>query len=261
MTRAGSGVGQRSAGEDGPHVDADGGGGASVDREPSGAPPPAPDPFWDRPDIVERFADRDPDHRLRRLMDDVEDPSAFRVLDLGCAAGRNTVYLAERGVDVHAVDASEAMLTRTRDRLGDVVGPEEAERRVRWALMTDLGAYDDASFELVIALGVLHTAVSVEEWNVAISEIARVIRPGGRVLVSNFSPGSRPEGERLPRVDGSPHARRWRDDRPMILMDAEEHDASFESHGFTPVEETETVHVPLEDGFRITVNAMYEWSA
>lgn len=217
------------------------------------------DPFWDRPDIVERFTDRDPDHRLQRLMDEVDDPSTFRVLDLGCAAGRNTGYLAEMGVDVQALDASEAMLERTRERLRAVLAPDEVRRRVRRGVMSDLAAYDDDAFDLVIALGVLHTAASVEEWNGALSEIARVLRSGGRALVSNFSPGSRPDGEPLPRVDGSPHAYRWRDDRPMILMDAGEHDRSFGSHGFAPVEETESVHVPLEDGFRITVNAMYEW--
>lgn len=217
------------------------------------------DPFWDRPDIVERFTDRDPDHRLQRLMEDVDDPSAFRVLDLGCAAGRNAVYLADMGVDLQAVDASEAMLERTRERVAAALGPDEAERRVRRGVMTDLAAYDDDAFDLVIALGVLHTADSVEEWNGALSELARVLRAGGRALVSNFSPDSRPEGESLPRVDGSPYARRWRDDRPMVLMDAAEHDASFRSHGFAPVEDTETVHVPLEDGFRITVNGMYEW--
>lgn len=217
------------------------------------------DPFWDRPDIVERFTDRDPDHRLQGLMDDVEDPGAVRVLDLGCAAGRNTVYLARIGVDVHAVDASKTMLARTRERFGAVLAPDEASRRVRLGVMTDLGAHDDDAFDLVVALGVLHTADCLEEWNAALSEIGRVLRRGGRALVSNFSPGSRPEGQPLPRVDGSRHAYRWRDDRPMVLMDAAEHDASFGIHGFAPAEETETVHVPLEDGFRITVNAMYEW--
>lgn len=217
------------------------------------------DPFWDRPEIVERFTHRDPDHRLRGLMEQVDQPSAFRVLDLGCAAGRNTVYLAEKGVDVQALDPSEAMLERTRERLGAVLGPEEARSRVRRGVMTDLGAYEDDSFDLVVALGVLHTARSEEEWDGGLREIARVLRPGGRVLVSDFSPDSRPEGEPLPLVDGSPHARRWRDDRPMVLMDAREHDASFERHGFAPASQTETVRVPLEEGFRITVNAMYTW--
>lgn len=232
--------------------------GARTESDRGRGPMSSADPFWDRPDIVERFTDRDPDHRLQRLMDEVEDPSTFRVLDLGCAAGRNTVYLAEMGVDVQAVDTSEAMLTRTRERLHAVLESDEVERRVRCGVMTDLAAYDADVFDLVIALGVLHTAGSVEEWNGALSEIARVLRPGGRALVSNFAPDSRPEGEPLPPVDGSPHAYRWRDDRPMVLMDATEHDASFRRHGFAPVRDTETVHVPLEDGFRITVNAMYE---
>ncbi len=66
-------------------------------------------PFWDRLETVERFAVREPDHRLVRLADDVHHPGATRVLDLGCAGGRNTVLLAERGFDVWARDASGPM--------------------------------------------------------------------------------------------------------------------------------------------------------
>lgn len=40
-----------------------------------------------------------------------------RVLDLGCGTGEDAVYLAGRGVDVHAVDASEGMLRRARQKV------------------------------------------------------------------------------------------------------------------------------------------------
>ena len=218
------------------------------------------DSFWNRPEIVERFAGRSPDHRLQRLLEglDLDDPGVFAVLDVGCAGGRNTVFLAEAGVDVHAVDAAEAMVSRTRERVAEILGGLEAARRVRRGVMSDLDAFDDRRFDLVVALGVIQSSRSMEEWDRTLSEIARVTRPGGRVLVSNFARSSEPEGHPLQPVEDARCVFLWRDGRPMVLMDAEGHDASFEAHGFFPVEETETVHVPREEGYRVTINAFYE---
>ncbi|NIP81300.1 MAG: hypothetical protein GWO00_00905, partial [Gemmatimonadetes bacterium] len=43
------------------------------------------DEFWESPERVARFAERDPDHRLVALASGYGDPGAVRVLDLGCA--------------------------------------------------------------------------------------------------------------------------------------------------------------------------------
>lgn len=224
---------------------------------PSDRPSSEPDPFWDQPEIVERFAAREPDARLGRLIAEADDPTELRVLDLGCAAGRNTLFLAERGVPVVALDASPVMVAHTRERVRPLLGEQLAAERVGVGVMSDLGRYDDDAFDLVVVLGVMHTARSIQEWNETLGEIERVVAPGGRVLVSNFSPASEPEGEPLPAVYGTEHLRRWRDDRPMVLMDAEQHDMSFGEHGFRPLEPTETVRVPLDRGFRVTVNGLY----
>lgn len=216
------------------------------------------DSFWERPEIVDRFAQRAPDERLCFLLTDVDDPSSLRVLDVGCAGGRNTRFLVERGVDVHAVDASRAMVARTRERVAELVGRSEAEDRVQLGVMTDLGSFDADAFDLVVALGVIQSADSLDRWDRTLSEIRRVLRPGGRVLVANFAPDSRPEGRPLERVAGTRHVYLWRDGRPMVLMDAAEHDDAFAAHGFHPVEETETVRVSTKGGYRFTVNAFYE---
>lgn len=216
--------------------------------------------FWDDPEIVERFADRPPDERLRALIEalDEADLSSFRVLDLGCAGGRNTRFLAERGVDVHALDASRAMVDHTRARVAEVLGAREAEERVVMGSMSELGRFDDHGFDLVVALGVIQSAQSLEEWDRTLSEVARVLRPGGRILVANFAPDSRPEGRPLEQPAGTRHVFLWRDGRPMVLMDAAEHDDAFAAHGFHPVDETETVRVSKKGGYRFTVNAFYE---
>lgn len=216
------------------------------------------DPFWDREEIVDRFAGRDPDLRLRRIIEEepISDVGSLRILDLGSAGGRNTLYLAERGVDVHAVDASEAMVERTRYRVAEVLGRGEAERRVRRGWMNDL-PYPANDFDVVVALGVIQTATTLEEWKRAVSELRRVLRPGGRVLVSNFSSESQPQGRALDPLEGADHTYRWRGDRPMVLMGAGDHDAFFAAQGFEPVVATTVVRVPMDAGFRVTLNAMY----
>ncbi|MEN8149437.1 MAG: class I SAM-dependent methyltransferase, partial [Planctomycetota bacterium] len=117
----------------------------------------APDdlPFWERPETVDRFAGRDPDHRLRELVGEYPEPRKARILDLGCAGGRNTVYLAGLGFDVIAIDSSVAMVTETRRRLAAVVSSEEAELRVRMARMDDLSLLLDGTVDFVVALGIL----------------------------------------------------------------------------------------------------------
>jgi SAM-dependent methyltransferase len=215
------------------------------------------DDFWEDPDVVETFANRPPDHRLQGLIEKVEDPSSFRALDVGCAGGRNALYLAQARVDVHAVDTSAAMVARTRSRLAEVMGPRRAQGRVVQAPMDDLGHIADASIDLVVILGVLQSARSIGEWNEAVKEIRRVLKPGGRALVSNFDPSSQPRGRPLVKVEGEPHRYVWREDQRMTLLDPARHDAAFAAQGLLPDEATQSVHVPRENGYRVSINALY----
>lgn len=128
--------------------------------------------YWNDPRQVRRFAERDPDHRLRELVEGAEEPGRIRALDLGCAAGRNAVYLAGRGADVVAVDSARAMVEETRRRLEEALGPDEARERVRRGRMQDLGAFPDGRFDLVVALGVYHHARDCEDFRRSLSETA-----------------------------------------------------------------------------------------
>ncbi len=108
-------------------------------------------------------------------------PAGLRVLEVGCGAGATAVELARRGHLVAALDRSPAMLGRTREHartsgVGDQVLPilGDAQR-----LMFPTGV-----FELVLALGVLSW---LQEPNAAISEMARVTRPDGLVLVTSLN--------------------------------------------------------------------------
>jgi len=98
-----------------------------------------------------------------------------RVLEVGPGRGETAEWIAhETGAEVVAVDQSERMveLTRARGidaRLGDVQALP----------------FEDASFDCVVAAWMLYHVPDVER---ALAEIARVLRPGGRlVAVTNSS--------------------------------------------------------------------------
>jgi SAM-dependent methyltransferase len=214
-------------------------------------------PFWERPEVVERFAAREPDRRLVSWLDARGDVGGLRVLDLGCAAGRNAVLLARRGCDLIAIDASEPMIRRTRARVAQAIGEREAHMRVRLGRMEFLAAFPDASFDLVVALGVHHNARTRSDYDRSLAETARVLRPGGELLVSNFAPGTELEDGPLEPVEGEPSVYAGHESGRHVLLDGTELDEELARHGLVPVAPTETVEAEGESFRRVTVNGLY----
>jgi len=214
--------------------------------------------FWDSAENVERFAARQPDVRLAQLLGEYPDPSRIRVLDLGCAAGRNTVLLAERGFDVEAIDASPAMVARTRERVAAIRDATEAQRRVRVGRMDDLSFAADATYDLVVALGLYHCAESRAEWERALAETARVLRPGARLLVSVFTPETDLTGRGIRAVAGEPDVYEGFDSGGRhVLVDAAALDREMARFGLSPLEPTRTARPKVETGRRVSANGLY----
>lgn len=213
--------------------------------------------IWEQPDSVAKFADRDPDVRLLELLDGYDDPQRVRVLDLGCAGGRNSEVLARRGFDVQALDASQAMVAHTQRRLRPILGEPEASRRVRPGRMDDLGDFADSSFDLVVALGVYHCATRRGEWDSALAETTRVLKVGGRLLVAIFTPETDLTGEGLRPVPGEPHLYDGLPTGRSFLADRKTLDAEMGRFGLAAEVSSRTVRVDTGSGQRVTVNALY----
>ena len=90
------------------------------------------------------------------------------VLDLGAGTGKLTAELVALGLDVTAVDPSRQMLRVLGERLPGVEALAGTAERL------PLG---DASVDLVVAAQAWHW---VDE-SLAVPEVARVVRPGGRL--------------------------------------------------------------------------------
>jgi SAM-dependent methyltransferase len=213
-------------------------------------------PFWERADVVGRFAAREPDLRLAALAATFATPARTRTLDLGCAAGRNTLFLAARGFQVLAVDASEAMVRETRERLAAsrLDGPGV---QVRVGRMERLDGIEDGSVDLVIALGVYHQARDRAAWEGALSATRRVMARGGLLLVASHAPGTRYEGDDARPVPGEPHVYEGYSSGRVFLVDAPELDREMAGHGFHPLLPTRTSVVEDDSSRRVTANGLY----
>ncbi|MBV8395967.1 MAG: class I SAM-dependent methyltransferase [Actinobacteria bacterium] len=95
------------------------------------------------------------------------------VLEIGAGTGVHTKLLAEAGARVSAVDLTPTAVELTGRRL-ELAG---LSADVREADAESL-PYEDASFDFVWSWGVIHHSA---ETNRVIAEIARVLRPGGRL--------------------------------------------------------------------------------
>jgi ubiquinone/menaquinone biosynthesis C-methylase UbiE len=101
-----------------------------------------------------------------------------RVLDLGCGAGHTALAFAARGAEVIGLDLTPAMLAQAR-RLASERGLGNA--RFEQGDATRL-PFPDASFDCVTSrLSAHHYA----QPGAAVAEAARVLRPGGVLLVSD----------------------------------------------------------------------------
>jgi len=107
-----------------------------------------------------------------------------RVLDLGCGGGRHAFELYRRGARVVAFDhdAGELAQVATMFLAMGTAGeaPAGADGRVVQGDVLSL-PFPDASFDAVIAAEVLEHIPDDEQ---AMAEIARVVRPGGRIAVT-----------------------------------------------------------------------------
>ncbi len=109
--------------------------------------------------------------------------SGDKVLDLGCGEGRHsiTAYLQER-VDVIALDLSTADLATARERFGQFRDPADTARSVSFLCASGLRLpFADTTFDKVICSEVLE---HIPDYESMLSEIRRVLKPGGLFAVS-----------------------------------------------------------------------------
>jgi SAM-dependent methyltransferase len=100
-------------------------------------------------------------------------------LDVGCGTGVLTARLADLGYQMHGVDPSRGMLAHLHQSRPDIP-----------AIVGDGTAlpFPDGAFALTYCIAVMHHVAEKDAVRQTLLEMARVTRPGGRVLVWDHNP-------------------------------------------------------------------------
>jgi O-antigen biosynthesis protein len=147
--------------------------------ETSVASPPSPE----RLDLNDTAGTLVHSEHLARYLWAAQVAAGADVLDAGCGTGYGSAILAAGGAArTYAVDIDEACVERV---LADVPGVEASRADVR-----ELPS-DDDSFDLVVCFEVIE---HMEQRDAAIREFARVLRPGGTLLISSPNRNTYPPG-------------------------------------------------------------------
>lgn len=138
-------------------------------------------PIWDE----ERSLHAAADTVEAAILDAIGPRPLGRVLDVGTGTGRMLALLADRAERAVGLDSSHSMLSVARANL-ERSFPSDAV--TNWELRQgDVHSppLDPASFDLVVIHQVLHY---LDDPSRAIAEAARLVAPGGRLLVVDFAP-------------------------------------------------------------------------
>ncbi len=154
---------------------------AAMSKNP--APPPiesdpaqTPQDFWER-----RYGDRPQvwSGRVNPVLAELAIGfTPGRALDLGCGEGGDSLWLAERGWEVTAVDISETAIARGR---AAAAAAGIAGDRIHWVVADLAGWIPDADYELVSAC-FLQSPLELDRSRILNNAAARIV-PGGHLLV------------------------------------------------------------------------------
>jgi 2-polyprenyl-3-methyl-5-hydroxy-6-metoxy-1,4-benzoquinol methylase len=101
------------------------------------------------------------------------------LLEIGCGMGFDSLEFLKRGVRVTATDLTAAAVELTRAHFSSAGARAEDIRSENVLALS----FSDETFDAVWANGVLHHTGDTAR---AISEVHRVLKPGGRAIISHF---------------------------------------------------------------------------
>jgi len=99
------------------------------------------------------------------------------LLDAGCGGGRNLVYFLRNGFKVYGVDQSATAIVQAKSLATELLNDIESDQfRVE---NVERMSFSNETFDVVLSSAVLHFANDEEHWQAMVSEMWRVLKPGG----------------------------------------------------------------------------------
>lgn len=115
------------------------------------------------------------------MLDLIGEVAGQRILDAGCGPGLHAAALVERGASVVGLEGSATLVEHARARLGDSAEVHQHD------LNLPMDTIADGSFDGVVCALVLH---HLRDRAGFLSEVFRVLRPGGWFVLSTSHPTS-----------------------------------------------------------------------
>jgi SAM-dependent methyltransferase len=107
-------------------------------------------------------------------------PQGGLVLDVGCGTGQLGAAIAGEGYDVYGVDLAPSMVRKARER--GLVGT--------YAAVTTALPFVANSFDLALTVATLHHLETPDRVAATVSQMGRVVRRGGFVVLWDHNPGN-----------------------------------------------------------------------
>lgn len=121
--------------------------------------------------------------RLDIIADSLKDYDRAKILDVGCGPGMMAYHSIAREFEFFGIDISEKMIDECNNKF-------RKEKFVNFSVgkIQKLDFSDDL-FDVVLCMGILEH-VPKDEIECALSEINRVLKPGGQVIISLMNENS-----------------------------------------------------------------------
>ena len=109
------------------------------------------------------------------------------ILEIGCGTGKNTMFLAQIGTRVHALDFSQGMIEKAKEKVN------AANVRFEMADLTEKWPGEDQAYDLIVCNLVLE---HIEDLSFIFAEALRVLVEGGKFFVNELHPFRQYEGKK-----------------------------------------------------------------
>lgn len=162
-----------------------------------------------------------------------------KFLDLGCGLGRHSIYLAEKGFDVNAVDLSDYGI----NHLNEWAKKENIDIKTQVCNMIDL-PFEDNTFDCIIGYNVIYHT-DTKGFLRTLGEIRRVMKRGGELFITLISKNtwSFQQADKYKKIDDNTILRDEHEtekDVPHFYVDIEDIKKYFADFDFidVPIEQT-----------------------
>lgn len=102
-----------------------------------------------------------------------------KILEIGAGTGRYSIYFAEKGYDVTAIELLDVNINKLKNKISNNMKITAIK-----ANALDLSFFEDDSFDIVLLFGALYHLFTNDDKEKAINEAIRVTKTGGKIFMA-----------------------------------------------------------------------------